>query len=174
MGRVNKSTEGVFVNIVGTIDRRPAYNLFINQEVPEDGISHHKTVLAELLSEYDNKISKHKMDFLMLSNLEVLIMQLRTRVNYKDTVKLYFIKKPSGVTYIYARCPFFRKDSETNEIRVLIANADLHTDSQDDHALSILSGNETFMNDHVYYRLEKAMDEEIDDNLNVYKKIYQK
>lgn len=173
MGRVNKSTEGVFVNIVGTIDRRPAYNVFINQEVPQESVgSEYELVLAGLLSEYDNKISKHKMYFQQLATLEVLIMQLRTRINYKDTVKLYFIKKPSGVTYIYARCPFFRKDSETNEIRVLIANADLHTDSQDDHALSILSGNETFMNDHVYYKITRAMDEEINENLKVYKKIW--
>ena len=172
MGRINKSIEGVFVDIVGTMERRPKYSQFINQEVPEDGISHHKTVLAELLSEYDNKISKHKMDFLMLSNLEVLIMQLRTRINFKSTVKLYFIKKPSGVTYIYARCPFYRKDSETNEVRVLIDNADLHTQTQDDHALSILSGNETFMNDHVYHKITRAMDEEINENLKVYKKIW--
>jgi len=171
MGRINKSIEGVFVDIVGTMERRPKYSQFINQEVPVDG-SDREIVLAGLLSEYDNKVSKHKMDFQQLATLEVLIMQLRTRINFKSTVKLYFIKKPSRVTYIYARCPFYRKDSETNEVRVLIDNADLHTQTQDDHALSILSGNETFMNDHVYHKITRAMDEEINENLKVYKKIW--
>lgn len=173
MGRVNKSIEGVFVNIVGNSERRPSYNQFINQEVPVDG-SDREIVLAGLLSEYDNKVSKHKMDFQQLATLEVLIMQLRTRINFKDTVKLYFIKKASGIVYIYARCPFYRNDSDTNEVRVLIDNAEFHTTEYDEHALSKLSGNQTFMNDHVYYRLAKVMDTEIADNLHKYKKIYQK
>jgi len=171
MGRINKSTEGVFVDIVGTTDRRPAYTQFINQEVPVGG-NDHQIVLANLLSEYSSKIQQHKMDFEQLANLETLIMQLRTRMNFKDTVKLYFVKKVSGIVYIYGRCPFFRKNSDTNEVRVLVANADLHTQNQDDHALSILSGNETFMNEQVYPKLIKVMNEEIEDNLKVYKKIW--
>lgn len=172
MGRVNKSTEGVFVNIVGTIDRRPAYNLFMNQEVPVDG-SDHEIVLAGLLSEYDNKVSKHKMDFLMLSNLEVLIMQLRSRLNFKDTVKLYYVNKKSGISYIYARCPFYRTWSDTNEVRVLVDKTELHTESPTDEALSILSGNPDFMQ-KVYDEITEVMDAEINEGLKTYKKIYQK
>lgn len=171
MGRINKSTEGVFVDIVGTIDRRPAYNVFLYQESTEAN-QDDRYCLADLISEYSMKCMKHKMDFEQLSQLEILIMQIRTRYKFKDTVKLYFVKKASGIVYIYGRCPFYRKNSDTNEVRVLVANADLHTQNQDDHALSILSGNETFMNEQVYPKLIKAMDEEIEDNLKVYKKIW--
>lgn len=175
MGRVNKSIEGVFVNIVGDSERRPSYYQFIDQEVPvEEMGSERELVLAGLVAEYANKVSVHKMDFQMLSTLEILIMQLRTRMNFKDTVKIYFMKKSSGIVYIYARCPFYRNDSDTNEVRVLIDNAEFHTTEYDEHALSKLSGNQTFMNDHVYYRLAKVMDTEIAENLHKYKKIYQK
>ncbi len=99
-------------------------------------------------------------------------MQMRTRSNYKDTIKLYFMKKSSGATYIYARCPFYRNDSEVNELRVLIDKAELHTESRDDQALSILSGNPEFMQ-MVYDEMEQWMDAEIDENVRNYKKVYQ-
>lgn len=173
MGRVNKSTEGVFVNIVGNREVVPSYNQFMNQDVPvEETGTDRELVLAGLLSEYDHKVSVHKMDFHHLATLEVLIMQLRIRMNFKDTVKLYFIHKKSGIVYIYARCPFYRNDSDTNEVRILIDNAEFHTTQYDDAALSKLSGNQTFMED-VYYRLSQVMDDEIAENLNRYKKIYQ-
>jgi hypothetical protein len=83
-------------------------------------------------------------------------MQIRTRYNFKDTVKLYYVKKSSGINYIYARCPFYRTHSDTNEVRVLIEK----TDTPTEHAL--------------YDELTEVMDGEIDETLRSYKKIYQK
>jgi hypothetical protein len=73
--------------------------------------------------------------------------------------------------YIYARCPFYRKYSDINEVRILIDNAEYHTESRDDQALTMLSGNNNFMG-FVYDKLTEVMDKEINENLQEYKKIY--
>ena len=168
MGRINKSTEGVFVNIIGNKSVRPAYNVFLSQEFTE-GDQDGRYRLADLVSEYSAKCMKHKMDFEQLSQLEILIMQIRTRYNFKDTVKLYYVKKKSGINYIYARCPFYRTWSDTNEVRVLIEK----TDSPTDHVLTMLAGNPEFMQ-KVYDEITEVMDGEIAEKLKWYKKIYQK
>ena len=168
MGRINKTTEGVFVNIVGNKSVRPAFNTFLSQET-SDADQDGRYCLADLVNEYSVKCIKHKMDFEQLAQLEILIMQIRTRHNFKDTVKLYHVKKSSGINYIYARCPFYRTHSDTNEVRVLIERTDTPTDS----ALTMLSGNTEFMQ-KVYDELTEVMDGEIDETLRSYKKIYQK
>lgn len=172
MGRVNKTTEGVFTNIVGDMSTRPAYSQFISKNTDQaDQDDEYR--LADLVSEYSTKCMKHKMDFEQLSQLEILIMQIRARNNFKDTVKLYFINKKSGLSYIYARCSFYRTFSDTNEVRVLVDKTEFHTESQDDQALLKLSGNQDFM-EMVYDKLSTVMDAEIQEKLMLYKKIYQK
>jgi hypothetical protein len=172
MGRINKSTEGVFLNIVGNESVRPSYNVFLYQESTEAD-QDDRYCLADLISEYSMKCMKHKVDFEQLSQLEILIMQIRTRYKFKDTVKLYYVNKKSGISYIYARCPFYRTWSDTNEVRVLIDKAEHYTESRSDHALSILSGNPEFMQ-KVYDEITEVMDGEINETLRSYKKIYQK
>lgn len=168
MGRINKTTEGVFVNIVGNESVRPAFSTFLSQESPDaDQISRY--CLAELIQQYSSKCTEVKTDLEQLAQLEILIMQIRTRYNFKDTVKLYHVKKKSGINYIYARCPFYRTHSNTNELRVLIERTDTPTDS----ALTMLSGNPEFMQ-KVYDELIEVMEGEIDETLRSYKKIYQK
>ena len=171
MGRVNKTTEGVFINLIGSHSTRPLYEQFIDQESPE-GDQDGGYCLADFVNTYKSKVTEHKTSIHQLAVLEIIIMQMRTRSNYKDTVKLYFVRKKSGVTYIYARCPFYRNESTINELRVLISKAELYTESQDDHALSILFGNQEFMQ-MVYDEMEQWMDAEIDENVRNYKKVYQ-
>lgn len=170
MGRINKTTEGVFVNIVGTIDRHPMYEQFLSQKIQDP---QSQSSLARFLEMYRSKCVDMKIEFERLSELETIIMQLNTRMNFKDTVKLYFIKKKSGTTYIYARCPFFRRDTEINEIRILIDKANLYMNHPDEEGLSIMTGNIEFMS-MVYDRLEKIMDEEIEQNVKNYFEIYKK
>jgi hypothetical protein len=172
MGRINKSTEGVFVNVVGNQSTIPSYKQFISQESVTDTNQDAGYCLADLVTAYSNKCSVVKVDLQQLADLEVLIMQIRLRASFKSNVKLYYMNKKSGTTYIYARCPFYRKYSDINEVRVLIDNAGFHTESQDDHSLSILSGNTNFMC-FVYDKLTEVMDREIEENLQDYKKIYQ-
>lgn len=171
MGRINKTTEGVFVNLIGSRSTRPLYEQFTNQELPE-GDQDGGYCLADYVNSYKSKVTEVKTSIHQLAVLEIIIMQMRTRSNYKDTVKLYFMKKSSGATYIYARCPFYRNESEVNEIRVLIDKAELHTETQDDHALTMLSGNPEFMQ-IVYDEMEQWMDAEIEENVRNYKKVYQ-
>lgn len=169
MGRINKSTEGVFVNVVGNQSTIPSYKQFIFQESVTDQDDQY--CLADLVTAYNNKCSVIKVDLQQLADLEVLIMQMRLRSSFKSNVKLYYMKKSSGTVYIYARCPFYRTHSNINEVRVLIANADHFTQTQDDQALSMLSGDPYFMKS-VYNMLADVMDREIEENLQDYKKIY--
>ena len=100
MGRVNKTTDGVFVNIVGTSKERSAYNQFITRNFilpDQDG----EYCLANYVTEYSNKVSQHKMDIQQLADLEVVIMQIQALSNLIGNVKLYTVRN----TYIYGRCP---------------------------------------------------------------------
>jgi hypothetical protein len=166
MGRLNKTTEGVFVNIVGTSKERSTYDQFISRSNGSDQPGGY--CLADFVTEYSNKVSKHKVDFQQLSDLEVIIMQIRALTNMKDTIKLYTVRD----TYVYARCPFFRSDNDINEVRVLVDPIDLYfPDGTAD--LEILSGNETFML-KAYGKLYIVMTYELDKNVYDYKKIYSK
>ena len=171
MGRVNKTTDGVFVNLIGSRSTRPLYEQFTNQELPEVD-QHEEYCLADFINSYKSKVTEVKTSIHQLAVLEIIIMQMRTRSNYKDSIKLYFMRKNTGATYIYARCPFYRNESEVNEIRVLVDKAEVHTETQDDHALSMLSGNPEFMQ-IVYDEMEQWMDAEIEENVRNYKKVYQ-
>jgi hypothetical protein len=166
MGRVNKTTEGVFVNVVGTSKERSSYDQFITRNNDTGGSGGY--CLADFVTEYSNKVSKHKMDIQQLADLEVIIMQIKALQNLDGNVKLYTVRN----TYVYARCPFFRSSSDVNEVRVLIDPIDIHfPDGTAD--LTILSGNETFMK-KVYLKLYIAMCQELDKNVYDYKKIYSK
>ncbi len=171
MGRVNKSIEGVFVNLIGSHSTRPLYEQFIDHQSPE-GDQDGEYGLADFIDLYKSKVTEVKTSIHQLAVLEIIIMQMRSRLNFKDSVKLYFVKKKTGSTYIYARCPFYRNESEVNEVRALIDKAELHTESQDVDALSKLSGNQEFM-EKVYDELIQWMDAEIDENIRNYKKVYQ-
>ena len=166
MGRVNKTTEGVFVNIVGTSKERSSYDQFITRSDNTDGPVGY--CLADFVTEYRNKVSEHKMDIQQLADLEVIIMQIRALSNLVGNVKLYTVRN----TYVYGRCPFFRSYSDVNEVRVLIDPIDIHfPDGTAD--LTILSGNETFMS-KVYDKISTVMRYELDENVDNYNKIYSK
>jgi len=168
MGRLNKTTEGVFVNIVGTSKERSTYDQFITRSNGSDPDQPGGYCLADFVTEYSNKVSKHKVDFQQLSDLEVIIMQIRASTNMKDTIKLYTVRD----TYVYGRCPFFRSDNDINEVRVLIDPIDLYfPDGTAD--LAMLSGNQLFMS-RVYDKVSAVMRYEIEENVDNYKRIYSK
>jgi len=168
MGRLNKTTEGVFVNIVGTSKERSTYDQFITRSNGSDPDQPGGYCLADFVTEYSNKVSKHKVDFQQLSELEVIIMQIRASTNMKDTIKLYTVRD----TYVYGRCPFFRSDNDINEVRVLIDPIDLYfPDGTAD--LAMLSGNQLFMS-RAYDKVSAVMRYEIEENVDNYKRIYSK
>ena len=156
MGRVNKSTEGVFTNIVGNRVERSSYNQFISFG---DEVNNNEE-LNEFLRLYNDTVSKHKMDFQMLADLEVIIMQLRCKNDISD-IKLSLVRE-----YIYARCSFYRNDKTSKDIRVIIDNVEFWRSD-----LTNLIGNQEFM-DKAKSKLVKAMDKEIYENITNFKKIY--
>jgi hypothetical protein len=169
MGRVNKTTEGVFVNIMGTSSKRSSYDQFITRN-PEDFTDRDpRYCVADYVRDYSNKVGQLKVDLQQLSDLEVIIMQMRSKSSMGENITLYTVRD----TYVYARCPFFRVDKDTNEVRVLVDNVEFNLNSEGQLDLSMLSGNDEFM-DKVHKKLSEVMDNEILSNTKDYKKIYKK
>ena len=154
MGRVNKKTEGVFVDIVGSDKEISSYDAFLNLKT--GGVKPSKE-LTQFVNEYKNLVNKHKDDFEKLGKLEEIIMQIRSKESLDD-IKLSLVRE-----YIYARCPFYRKDKTSKDIRVLVDNVEFWSPDMDE-----LSKNEKFM-DKAKSMLMKAMELEIHDNVQVYK-----
>jgi hypothetical protein len=168
MGNLNKDIQGVFVNIAGDHSSIPDYEQFINR--PSQDL-YPEYCLANYIAEYSAKVQQHKMEIQQLAHLEKIIMQIRALSNLAGNVKLYTVRD----TYIYARCTFYRNDSDTNEVRLLIDPIDLHFPQGKAGAadLRILSGKTDFMN-KVYDKLKIVMRAEINGNITDYKKIYSK
>jgi hypothetical protein len=165
MGRVNKSTEGVFVNIVGSTSEISKYQQFLHRSP--------STILSGkyhgLMTAYSNKCSVIKMDLQQLAELEVIMMQIRSLSEIEGNIVWFQMRNK----YVYARCPFFRTDQSINEMRCLIDNIEFYFDDPQKLDLSILSGNPEFVQKTVD-KLSSKMDEEITENIRNYEKVYGK
>jgi hypothetical protein len=165
MGRVNKSTEGVFVNIVGSTSEISKYEQFLHRS-PSTKLS---GKYHGLMTAYSNKCSVIKMDLQQLAELEVIMMQIRSLSEIEGNIVWFQMRNK----YVYARCPFFRTDQSINEMRCLIDNIEFYFDDPQDLDLSILSGNPEFVQKTVD-KLSSKMDEEITENIRNYEKVYGK
>lgn len=165
MGNLNKDNQGVFVNVTGTDQTVPAYEQFIKK--PSQDL-HPEYCLANYIAEYSGKVQELKVDLQQLTQLEIIIMQIRALSNLSGNIKLYTVRD----TYVYARCGFYRNEVDVNEVRVLIDPLDLHF-PQGTADLKILFGKTDFMS-RVYDKLSSVMRKEINDNIADYKKIYSK
>lgn len=155
MGRFNQTIDGVFVDIVGDSTEISHYDKFLNY-----GKDLRSTKELQFYTkEYQKLIEINKVGFWKLAKLEEIIMQLRSKENVDD-VKLSLVRE-----YIYARCPFYRKDKASKDIRVIIDKSDeVGTD------LNKLYKNEEFMN-RAIEKLRLAMVSEIEQNIHEYDKI---
>lgn len=161
MGRVNKTIEGVFTNIVGTSSEISTYNQFINQG--EDlNISKE---LQDLTDTYVKLVNEHKNTFEQLASLEEIIMQMRIKENLDD-IKLSLVRE-----YIYARTPFYRKDKKAKDVRVIVDKIEFHPEVGTN--IEILIGNEDFMA-RAKEKLVTAMDTEIKENVRLLKILLKK
>jgi hypothetical protein len=176
MGRVNKSTEGVFVNIVGSNSEISKYKQFLHrspstmlsgkyQGSEVEKISKYQGLLAA----YSNKCSVIKMDLEQLAQLEVILMQIRSREDIEGNIVWFTMRNK----YVYARCPFFRTDQSINEMRCLIDNLEFHFKDPKDTDLTMLAGNPEFV-EKTKEKLTSKMDEEINENIRNYEKVYGK
>lgn len=159
MGRVNKMTEGVFTDLVGTATQISKYDEFINNigNKPSKDLKSLKTA-------YVNSINTNKDVFIKLAALEEVILQIRSRdeimTGSTDEVKLSLVRE-----YLYARYPFYRKGMTTKDIRVIVDKSEFW--GQD---LNVLIKNKDFMS-KAKEKLVSAMNEIIDSNLHEYKKM---
>jgi hypothetical protein len=154
MGRVNKLTDGVFVDIVGTAKEINLYTEFLNN------IDSKSKNLKSLRKEYDALTGQNKNLFEKLAKLEEVIMQIRAKeliMSGPSEVKLSLVRE-----YLYARYPFYRKGMLTKDIRVIVDKSEFWGDN-----LNVLLKNKEFMT-KATDKLSKAMDEEINSNLHEY------
>lgn len=152
MGRVNKTIEGVFIDIVGTSSQMSSFDQFLNQEVLNESDE-----LKELTDTYRKLIEKNRKDLATLASLEEIIMQKRIRENLED-IKFSIVRE-----YIYARTPFYRKDKQSKDVRVIVSQTEFHPGVEDD--INILFRNKEFMK-KAADKLGQAMDKEINDNIS--------
>lgn len=113
MGRVNKFTEGVFVDIIGNDKEKPAYDRFMDLQ---STLQKPRKDLSSLLNQYKKLISEHNHLFVELSLIETIIMQMRSR----DNINVKDIKYNTVREYLYARIPFHRDDKDGKDVRIIV------------------------------------------------------
>lgn len=155
MGRVNKTIEGVFVDIVGDAEKVSTYDVFINLETKKSNKE-----LKGFVNEYKKVIDANKANFEKLAHLEEIIMQIRSRENIDD-IKLSVVRD-----YIYARCPFYRKEKSSKDIRIIVDHLDLWKDR-----MSEIENSPELM-ERAKIKLTKVMDQEIEENIHNYRAKY--
>jgi hypothetical protein len=162
MGKLNN---GVFLKVTGNQEQRPMWEQFITDDHGTD--LHPEIGLAKFVELYKERVTAMKTDIQELSDLEVIVLQIRALSNLFGNVKLYTVKDK----YIYARTNFYRTDNDINELRVLIDPIDLYFPNGMTVDPEILFGNEDFMK-KVYYKLRTSMLTTIIENVDNFTKIY--
>jgi hypothetical protein len=159
MGRINKTIDGVFINMVSTPNELSLYDQFINNGDEKNSSKE----LNELTNMYKRLITVHKSTFEILSSLEEIIIQMRIRESLPE-IKLSQVRE-----YIYARVPFYRKDVKSKDVRVLVGNIEFYP--QVDGDIDLLLQDKEFM-DKAIKKLTIAMDNEIEENVRILKSTY--
>ena len=155
MGRINKTIDGVFIDIVGTEDEISSYERFLNQSKNLRTSKELKNVTRL----YEKMVKDNKDRFEKLASLEEIIMQMRIRENLTG-IKLSLVRE-----YVYARVPFYRVGKKSKDVRVIVNKVDLYPGAEEN--LDILSGNKEFMS-KAKTKLLEAIDMEIAENLTRY------
>jgi hypothetical protein len=151
MGRVNKTIKSAFADLTGSDTRPPAYDAFINSNNPKKPSDR----LAAMLNDYKGFVDEHRKQLERISLVEEIIMQLRTYENITD------IRLSNVRNYIYGRCPFYRKDIKTKDVRVVIESSDIW----DKLSIKELYDNKEFMK-RVKASLREKMSEIIEENID--------
>lgn len=158
MGRVNKRTKSAFADLTGNEREVSAYDIFLNLNNPKEP----SDMLKKLISDYARLIETNRLVFQRIGLVEELIMQLRTYENMDD-IKISNIRN-----YIYARCPFYRKDIKTKDVRVIVDSTDIWNIPVDE-----LASNVEFM-EKAKEALREKMREVIDKNLVLLQQLNEK
>ena len=146
-----KSTQGVMINIKEDVNR------FIGEDKD-----------SPIFKLYIDAYNKIKYDIEQMAYLEELILQQKCMGTVPDKikVKLSFLRE-----YVYARCPFYRKDKETKDIRVIVSRTDIIDPKNPNPSLDDLYSNESFMT-KARTKLFEAMVDEYAKNTKAYYNTY--
>ena len=160
MGRVNKKNDGVFVDLMGSDEKYSAFDVFINNNNPDNMSS----TLETYVKDYKSIVEKNRKEFNKLSVLEEIIMQLRSRENLD--VKLSVAGGGNNGTnmYVYARTHFYRKEKVAKDIRVVVDPLEFWRDKIKESVENLREDKE-FMK-KATEKLIRAMDDEINDRIN--------
>ena len=155
MGRVNKLTEGVFVDIIGNESQVSKPNVFLSYG---SQLKSNKdlNVFTEMYTETVNEV---KTSMAKLASLEKIILQMRAKLNMDD-VKFSILRE-----YIYARTPFYRDDISTKDIRVIVDKTDIQGDD-----VSKLLGSKVLVKS-AKQKLASAMEDEINKSIKEFHKL---
>lgn len=165
MGRVNRNIEGAFVKLMGENDEVPAYESFLNRFE----LTNAPNLLKKYTKLYKDYITTQKMKLDRICLIEEIILQLRTRETI-DGIKLIFL----GNNYVYARCAYYRRDTNSKEVRVLVDNIMNLTspfgnvyvsDNVNGITIKLLESHEAFM-EYAKNKLRDAMMVIIKENIN--------
>lgn len=156
MSRVNKLTDGVFSDLVGTENQISKYDKFLSNVDPKS------KSLKNLKKEYEIMTGSNKNLFNKLAKLEEVILQIRAKESMvnggTEELKLSLVRD-----YLYARYPFYRKGMTTKDIRVIVDKSEFWGED-----LDRLTKNKEFITKAIE-KLEKVMNVEIDYNVFEYK-----
>lgn len=123
MGRNNETISGVFVNIIGNSREIPAYDKFLKQG---DKLST-SDLQNKYTQDYNDIITQEEEKLRTLANLEEVILQLRVMEN----LDVSQIKLSVTRGYIYARCPFFRREHVANYVTTIVGLTDVYGEHMD-------------------------------------------
>ncbi len=155
MGRVNKKNDGVFVDLMGSDEKYSAFDVFINNNNPENM----SPVLESYVKDYKSIVEKYHKEFNKLSVLEEIIMQLRSRETLDIKLSIAGGGSNGTIMYVYARTHFYRKEKVAKDIRVVVDPLEFWQDKIKE-SVEDLRKDKEFMN-KATDKLIRAMDEEI-------------
>lgn len=119
-----KSTQGVMIHVQDDVKR------FIGKDID-----------SPIIKMYQKAFNDIAWNVEKMARLEELTLQQRcigTDDNLK--IKLSFLRE-----YVYARCPFYRRDKSTKDIRVIVSRVDIIDPTNPSPSIDDLEKNEAFM-----------------------------
>jgi hypothetical protein len=121
MGKESLLNDGVFTKIVGTREKKSAYEQFVDYG---KNFSPTDADLLEFTGKYEQLVKSNKDDLELLSCLEELIMQLRALDKLEQNVKYSIGGRNSE--YIYAYALFYRHNHTKKDIREIVGKTEIH------------------------------------------------
>jgi len=130
-----KPTQGVMIHVQDDVKR------FIGKDID-----------SPIINMYQKAFNDIAWNVEKMSRLEEIVLQQRC-MKEDLNIKLSFLRE-----YVYARCPFYRRDKATKDIRVIVSRIDLIYPNRIP-SLDELSNDEEFMT-RAKYKLIIAMRDE--------------